>query len=110
MMIITRLYNSMLLVLYSLLPSVACKRKYKSRTKNVPRICPAGYITVFPEDLHHYLNNPDTSVNLEKPVSVFIPEVFPLTAPFLLAYLKKAGYSDCRAEVTERGLAVQASR
>ncbi|MEA5113210.1 MAG: hypothetical protein VB050_04215 [Geobacteraceae bacterium] len=41
---------------------------------------------------------------------VFLPEVSPLAAPFILFRLKRGGYSACRVTVIDRGLLVSASR
>jgi hypothetical protein len=107
---ITRLNNSILLALYSLFPSVSIEKIHNNRTENVPFPCPAGYTIMFPENLHRHLNSPDCPVASGMPLSAFIPQVFPLTAPLLLGYLKKHGYSACRAKVTAGGLAVTAER
>jgi len=110
MALTTRLNNSIFLVLYSVFPSASFGKKHKNRTENVQFSCPAGYAVTFPEDLHRHLANPDCPVAAGMPISVFIPQVFPLTAPFLLGYLKKHGYSGCRVKVATGGLAVTVER
>jgi hypothetical protein len=110
MALIMRFYNSILLVRFSVFPFASPEKKYKNRTENVPFSCPAGYDVTFPENLHRHLNSPDSPVVSGMPLTAFIPQVFPLTAPFLLGYLKKHGYSACRVKVAQGGLAVTAER
>jgi hypothetical protein len=110
MPLMTRFYNSILLVLFSVFPSASREKKNKNRTENVPFSCPAGYAVTSPENFHHQLDSKNCRVVSGTPASVFIPHVFALTAPFLLGYLKKHGYSACRIEVANGGLEVTAER
>jgi hypothetical protein len=105
-----RLYNSALLIAYSVFPTFRRHRIWKSRTEYLESSCPAGYIPVLPEDFHNYVTALGCPGDLKNTVSVFIPHVFPMTAPFLLGHLKKTGFSACRVKVNEGGLAVNGVR
>jgi len=110
MSLTTRVHNSALLIFFSLFPSLRRQRIWKSRAKTFERSCPAGYIPVLPEDFHEYINYIGCHCNLKNTISVFVPDVYPLTAPFLLGHLKKSGFSGCRVKVSDGGLAVTAVR
>jgi hypothetical protein len=63
-----------------------------------------------PRDIDKYMRELDLTGTLGTPILIFIPHVFPLAAPFLLGYLKKRGYSGCKVEVSEGGLALKVFR
>jgi hypothetical protein len=106
----TRISKSLLLILTALYPSVTGRKTQKCRAKTLDAFCPAGYSLLLPEDLHLFFSGLGNSPNPEKPIAAFIPYVLPLTAPFVLYYLKRNGFSGCRAEVAYGGLTVHASR
>jgi hypothetical protein len=110
MFITTRISKSLLLILTALYPSATGRKTRKCRAKTLDAFCPAGYLQVFPEDLHLFFSGPGCASDPKKPIAVFIPHVLPLTAPFVLYYLKRNGFSGCRAEVAYGGLTVHASR
>ncbi|HET6419371.1 MAG TPA: hypothetical protein VFG19_04390 [Geobacteraceae bacterium] len=107
---IRRFYFSMLIAIFWAFPALRSSRIWKCRAKTPEYSCPAGYIPVLPEDFHNYIHDLGCPEDVKNTISIFIPFLLPIAAPFILGHLKKTGFSGCRVEVAERGLAVKAAR
>jgi hypothetical protein len=110
MIVTNRLAKSMQLILTVLFPLRTDRKKRKNRPAISPPPSPGCYLTVVPEDLHSFFSAPGEAYDSHKTITIFIPAVLPVTAPFLLFYLKRNGFSGCRAEVANGGLIVRAAR
>ena len=110
MSVTNRLSKSMQLILSALFPSRTNGNNRKNRPATLNPPCHDCYLTIVPEDLHSFFSDPGEAYDSHKSIAIFIPEVLPLTAPFLLFYLKRNGFSGCRAEVANGGLIVHAAR
>ena len=105
-----RLSKSMQLILSALFPERYGSNNRKDRPATLKPSCPGCYITVSPDEIHSFFSDPGEAYDSHKAINIFIPDVLPLTAPFLLFYLKRNGFSGCRAEVANGGLIVHAAR
>jgi len=110
MSVTNRFSNSMRLILTALFPSRTDGKDRKNCPATLNPPCPGFYLTVLPEDLHSFFSDPGEAYDSHKSITIFIADVLPLTAPFLLFYLKRNGFSGCRAEVADGGLIVHAAR
>jgi hypothetical protein len=110
MSITNRLSKSMQLILSALFPARYGRKNWKARPATLKPSRPGFYLTVSPDEIHSFFTDPGETYDSHKSITIFIPEVLPLTAPFLLFYLKRNGFSGCRAEVANGGLIVHASR
>ena len=110
MSITNRLSKSMQLVLITLFPPKTYGKKQKKQPAPIKKCYSYNHITVFPNDLHTFFSDNENTYDSKKAIAIFIPHVLPLTAPFLLFYLKRNGFSGCRAEVANGGLIVYAAR
>jgi hypothetical protein len=110
MIVTNHLSKSMQLIFSALFPSRTDGKNRKNRPAILSPHYPGCYLTVLPEDLHSFFSDPGDAYDLHKTITIFIPDVLPLTAPFLLFYLKRNGFSGCRAEVANGGLIVHAAR
>jgi hypothetical protein len=110
MSVTNRLSKSMQLILSALFPSRTGGKDQKNRPATLIPHSPGFYVTVLPEDLHSFFSDPGDAYDSHKTLTIFIPDVLSLTATFLLFYLKRNGFSGCRAEVANGGLIVHAAR
>ncbi len=106
----TRIHFSVLLIVCSVFPAIRHLRIWKCRAKTPQYSCPAGHIPVLPEDFHYYVSGMNCPEDTKNTISIFIPYLLPVAAPFILGHLKKTGFSGCLVKVIEGGLAVKAVR
>jgi hypothetical protein len=71
---------------------------------------PAEHLVVNADNVRFYLADLDRAVNHYKELRLIIPGCFALAAPLLLFRLKRRGFSNSRAVMTDEGLLVAASR
>lgn len=71
---------------------------------------PPGFIPVAPADIPFYLADFDRSLSREGELAYFFIGCPAIAAPFLLFRLKRRGFSRCRAEARDGGLALTARR
>ena len=105
-----RLTKSMQLVLTTVFPPKKTGKVQKMQLAQIKLCNKYNYITVYPKDLHTFFSANADTFEANKAITIFIPDVLSLTAPFLLFYLKRNGFSGCRAEVAHGGLIVHAAR
>jgi hypothetical protein len=110
MSITNRLAKSMQLILITLFPPETNGNTQKENQETIKDSYKYNHITVFPNELHTFFSAINDTYGSKKVIAIFIPYVLPLTAPFLLFYLKRNGFSCCRAEVAHGGLIVHAAR
>ncbi len=106
----TSLYHTAFLIIYFFFPALRRRSIWKSRARSLDNSCPAGYANVLPENFFDSVSGLGCAENKANTISIFIPHILPIAAPFILGYLKKKGFSGCRVEVHEEGLAVKAIR
>jgi hypothetical protein len=106
----SRLSKSMQLVLITVFPPKTTGKAQKVQLLQTKLCNKYNYITVYPKNLHAFFSANVDTFDAKQATTIFIPEVLPLTAPFLLFYLKRNGFSGCRAEVAHGGLIVHAAR
>ncbi|MEI8354977.1 MAG: hypothetical protein WCG31_02580 [Deltaproteobacteria bacterium] len=110
MIVTNRLSKSMQLILTALFPPKRCGETQGKRPETVKESYSCNHLTVFPKELHTFFSGNGALCDPKRGILIFIPHVLPLTAPFLLFYLKRNGFSGCRAEVAHGGLVVHAAR
>lgn len=96
-----RIYLTTLVISYALFPPHSKNVRYNRGTAD---------ITVRSDNVRFYLADLNRAVNQRGELRLLFPDCLALAAPLLLFRLKREGFSNCRALMTDEGLLLCAIR
>jgi len=100
---INRLYATLLLIRYILVPANNAERSY------VP-LAGDSIIRISPEEFAALLPALDCCLRPDGRLELLFEDVRALAAPFLLYHLKRNGFSECKAVIVPEGINLTARR
>ena len=105
--ILHRICLTTLVIGYALFPPTPGKVMYNLKTAAESS---SGDMVVRGDNVRFYLADLNRAINRQGELRLLFPGCFALAAPLLLFRLKREGFSNCRALMTEEGLLLCAIR
>lgn len=102
-----RIHLTALVIGFSLFPPCPDNAGYNRKVAAEPS---AGEMVVSVDNVRFYLADIKRALNPQGELKLLFPGCFVLAAPLILFRLKREGFSDCRALMTEEGLLLCATR